>query len=291
MYILSYNQVNSFTGCGSVNYDGVTYLTDTSFIETFQTGFGCDSIVTTVIDVVEAYQVDLAPISACPPFTWQGQVITQSGLYTDTLQSSGGCDSVMRLTVTITANPTVSISIDSAISCNGDNDGELSAVISGGTPPYIADWSIDGSGDFDDGIIQVNVGQGSYSVQIQDAEGCLSNTTSIVFEEPEEITVFATAYPELEGSSIDITILGGSPPFSFDWNNDGIGDNDDPEDLVLASPNTYSVIVTDANGCNAFLAIALCLEATLHQSFMLMVLRYPSSPTQPMAWSMWSISQ
>ena len=73
------------------------------------------------------------------------------------------------------------------------------------------------------------------------------------------MTVFATAYPELEGSSIDITILGGSPPFSFDWNNDGIGDNDDPEDLVLASPNTYSVIVTDANGCNAFFSDSIVL--------------------------------
>ena len=108
--------------------------------------------------------------------------------------------------MTITANPTVSISIDGAIGCNGDNDGELSAVISGGTPPYIANWSIDGSGDFDDGIIQVNVSRGS-TVFNSDAEGCLSNTTSIVFEEPEEITVFATAYPELEGSSIDILFL------------------------------------------------------------------------------------
>ena len=255
----SYNQVNNFTGCGGVLYDGTTYLADTSFIQTFQTAFGCDSIITTIIDVVEAYEVNLAPVSACPPFTWQGQVITQSGVYTDTLQSTEGCDSVIRLTVNITANPVISINIDSVISCSGDSDGELSAVISGGTPPYVADWSIDGTGDFDDGIIQVNVGEGSYTVQIQDAEGCLSNTASIVLEEPEEMTVFSTAYPELEGSSIDITILGGSPPFSFDWNNDGIGDNDDLEDLVLASPNTYSVIVTDANGCNAFYSDSIVL--------------------------------
>lgn len=255
----SYNQVNNIAGCGGVNYEGTTYLADTTFIQSFQTAFGCDSIITTVIDVVEAYEVNLAPVSACPPFTWQGQVITQSGVYTDTLQSTEGCDSVIRLTVNITANPVVTIAIDSGISCNGDSDGELSAVVSGGTAPYVADWSIDGTGDFDDGIIQVNVGEGSYTVQIQDAEGCLSNTASIVLEEPEAMTVFATAYPELEGSSIDITILGGSPPFSFDWNNDGIGDNDDPEDLVLASPNTYSVIVTDANGCNAFFSDSIVL--------------------------------
>ena len=89
-------------------------------------------------------------------------------------------------------------------------------------------------------------------MQIEDATGCRSNTVSIDLFDPDVITIFSTSFPELEGSSIDITIVGGSPPFSFDWNYDGIGDNDDPEDLVLASPNAYSVIVTDANGCTAF---------------------------------------
>ena len=248
----SYNQTDTLEGCGGVIFDGVTYQSDTVITEVTQTINGCDSISITVIDVVDAYEVNLAPISKCPPYQWQGQTITQSGIYTDTLQSVDGCDSVIRLPITITGNPEVTINIDSAISCNGDSDAEISANVNGGTPPYVADWSIDGSGDFDDGLIQVNVGQGSYTVQIQDAEGCLSNTSSILVEDPPVLFVFSNTYPELEGSSIDITIIGGNPPFTFDWNYDGIGDNDDPEDLVLASPNAYSVIVTDANGCNAF---------------------------------------
>ena len=246
------NEVRTFESCGSVLYDGISYSSDTILLDTIQSTNGCDSTITTILNVLEINYTSLAPISSCPPYLWQGQTITQSGLYTATLTSSNGCDSIVDLDVTIVEPPSVSINIDSAISCVGGNDAEISAVITGGISPYLADWSIDGLGDFDDGIIQVNVGEGFYSVQIEDSTGCRSNTVSIDLFDPELITVFSTSFPELEGSSIDITIIGGSPPFTFDWNNDGIGDNDDPEDLVLASPNTYSVIVTDANGCTAF---------------------------------------
>jgi len=246
------NEVRTFESCGSVLFNGISYSSDTVLVDTIQSVNGCDSTITTILNVLETDYTSLAPVSSCPPYTWQGQTITQSGLYTDTLTSSNGCDSILAIDVTIIEPPLVSINIDSPISCVGDNDAEISAVISGGVPPYLADWSIDGLGDFDDGIIQVNVGEGFYSVQIEDATGCRSNTVSIDLFDPDVITIFSTSFPELEGSSIDITIVGGSPPFSFDWNYDGIGDNDDPEDLVLASPNAYSVIVTDANGCTAF---------------------------------------
>ncbi|MEC8032565.1 MAG: T9SS type A sorting domain-containing protein, partial [Bacteroidota bacterium] len=246
------NEVRTFESCGSVLFNGISYSSDTVLVDTIQSANGCDSTITTILNVLETDYTSLAPVSSCPPYIWQGQTITQSGLYTDTLTSSNGCDSILAIDVTIIEPPLVSINIDSPISCVGDNDAEISAVISGGVPPYLADWSIDGLGDFDDGIIQVNVGEGFYSVQIEDATGCRSNTVSIDLFDPDVITIFSTSFPELEGSSIDITIVGGSPPFSFDWNYDGIGDNDDPEDLVLASPNAYSVIVTDANGCTAF---------------------------------------
>ena len=256
---LNRNEVRTLESCGSILYNGMTYSSDTILFDTIQSTNGCDSTITTILNVLEIINTSLAPISSCPPYLWQGQTITQSGSYTDTLLSNNGCDSILSIDVTIIEPPTVSINIDSPISCVGDNDAEISANIIGGVPPYLADWSIDGLGDFDDGIIQVNVGEGTYSVQIEDATGCRSSTVSIDLLEPELITVFSTSFPELEGSSIDITIIGGSPPFTFDWNNDGIGDNDDPEDLVLASPNNYSVTVTDANGCTALFTDSIVL--------------------------------
>lgn len=49
--------------------------------------------------------------------------------------------------------------------------------------------------------------------------------------------------------AIDITPSGGTAPYTFDWDNDGTGDFDDPEDLTGLAPGTYTVIVKEAGGC------------------------------------------
>ena len=49
--------------------------------------------------------------------------------------------------------------------------------------------------------------------------------------------------------SIDITISGGTLPYSYDWDNDGTFDFDDGEDLENLSGGTYNVVVRDVNGC------------------------------------------
>lgn len=48
---------------------------------------------------------------------------------------------------------------------------------------------------------------------------------------------------------INIDVTGGSNPYTFDWDNDGTGDFDDPEDLTGLTAGTYTVIVKDDNGC------------------------------------------
>ncbi len=58
----------------------------------------------------------------------------------------------------------------------------------------------------------------------------------------------ATCFGLADGS-IDMTFLSGIPPFEIDWDNNGTGDNDDPEDLSMLALGTYSVTVTDGDGC------------------------------------------
>ena len=48
-----------------------------------------------------------------------------------------------------------------------------------------------------------------------------------------------------------ITVTGGSTPYTYDWDNDGTGDNDDNEDVAGLGDGTYYVMVTDSNGCTA----------------------------------------
>ena len=45
--------------------------------------------------------------------------------------------------------------------------------------------------------------------------------------------------------NFDLTVTGGSGDFSYDWDIDGTGDFDDPEDLVNVPLRTYTVVVKD----------------------------------------------
>ncbi|MDC3352336.1 T9SS type A sorting domain-containing protein, partial [Crocinitomicaceae bacterium] len=47
-----------------------------------------------------------------------------------------------------------------------------------------------------------------------------------------------------------ITVTGGNPAYSFDWDNDGTGDFDDEEDLNDLPGGTYIIVVEDEAGCS-----------------------------------------
>lgn len=133
--------------------------------------------------------------------------------------------------------------------CEGASDGSINLTISGGTPPYNFDWS-DGSTTED----LVGVPAGTYSVEITDQNQCdvrgnftIGNATTIFLS----LNSTDATCGENNGF-VDLSIDGGTAPFSFDWNNDGIGDNDDSEDLEELGAGEYFVSLTDVNGCVAF---------------------------------------
>ncbi|WP_070137927.1 T9SS type A sorting domain-containing protein [Crocinitomix algicola] len=52
------------------------------------------------------------------------------------------------------------------------SDGEIDITVSGGLAPYVYDWDIDGTGDYDDAEDLTGLGLGVYSVQVEDDWGC-----------------------------------------------------------------------------------------------------------------------
>jgi hypothetical protein len=130
--------------------------------------------------------------------------------------------------------------------CSGASDGYAAVNPSGGKGPYEILWST-GSNDF---FIN-NIDSGSYSVMVIDKEGCFK-TVSFTIEDPALITLDMLATNEsYEGSAdglVDLTVVGGTGPYEYNWSN---GASTQDIDQLTGGGRTYSVTVTDAQGCTA----------------------------------------
>jgi hypothetical protein len=80
------------------------------------------------------------------------------------------------------------------------------------------------------------------------------------------ITVDSVFHVTCNGDSdgaIYTTITGGNPPYVMDWDNDGTGDFDDLDDITGLGGGTYTLTVTDNNGCTAQVMVTIIEPAVL----------------------------
>lgn len=120
--------------------------------------------------------------------------------------------------------------------CNGDENGSVTSVISGGFGELTYDWSSGSNSATSD-----QLGAGTYSLDVTDAYGCVAQFT-YTMNEPTELIVSGSATPiTCEGciSEITISATGGVPPYN------GVGG------FSQTAQGTYTYSVTDANGCIA----------------------------------------
>ncbi len=129
--------------------------------------------------------------------------------------------------------------------CQGQNDGRINLLVSGGTPPYAFHWSNGATGPVVSGLPD-----GTYKVTITDSENCLLISESFELKGAVRITSGPSQINHVEcfGDSTGVIILGvtgGQPPYSFLWS------SGDTASFIRDLPTgTYSVTVTDLDGCN-----------------------------------------
>ena len=86
--------------CESYTLNGQTYTSSTTVIERLASSTGCDSVVTYMLQKGSSFhRHDTATIIPGETLNWRGQLITNTGLYTDSYTSSTGCDSIYTLGV------------------------------------------------------------------------------------------------------------------------------------------------------------------------------------------------
>lgn len=150
-------------------------------------------------------------------------------------------------TVTFTVNTTTGMVITpSAVNadCNG-GQGQLSATVTGGTAPYNYTWSNGETGS------TVSADAGTYTVTVTDANGCVMLSTAVTITEPAAISLNASATDATcigcTDGTLSVVATGGTAPYSYLWT----PGNYTSDEVSNVAAGTYTVTITDDNGCTA----------------------------------------
>ncbi len=179
-------------------------------------------------------------------FTCVNQGLNSVTLYGE--DASGNIDScsmdiMVNVSNVISISSLTSADVTCADSCNASI-----TVISTGANNY----SLDGGITFQSSDSFMALCPGDYTALITSIDGCTDTMSTTINSPSPIITSFVvineTCFKDSIGE-IDMTVSGGVAPYTYDWDNDGTGDNDDTEDLTNLTSGIYTIIITDANGC------------------------------------------
>lgn len=169
------------------------------------------------------------------------------GEYNVTVVDGNGCAAVA--TANILAPSGIAVTpVVSNVSCEGAANGKIDLVIVGGIPPYTASWS-NGS----QGLQIEDLAPGSYNYNINDSNGCTTFGQVVVgSSDPINLVVSNTEVTNGNNGSINLTVFGGSPPYSYQWSN-----GQQTEDINGLAPGFYTVTVTDSQSCESITGISI----------------------------------
>ena len=100
---------------------------------------------------------------------------------------------------------------------------------------------------------------------VTDGNGCEAQAQATIDEPAIVITPIISQNSPTDSATIDITVLGGSPPYFFEWTGPGVFGLT-TADLDNISTGEYTVDVTDSNGCTAEATFTIVVTSILDLS-------------------------
>jgi len=165
------------------------------------------------------------------------------------------------------------MTLPTSVSCNGGSNANVGLTTGGtGTAPYTFLWSNGQTSQFNN-----NVGAGVYTVTVVDQNGC-STTGSQTVTEPtainSSVSVTDASGAATNDGSVNLTVNGGTPTYTYTWSN-----GSSTEDLNGVNPGTYTVTITDANGCTSVQSATVSQPTSISEINGLAVNLYPNPTT------------
>jgi len=137
--------------------------------------------------------------------------------------------------------------------CHGAANGTATVSVVGGVTPYTYLWN---TSPAQTAASATGLAPGAYSVTVSDAHSCTTSVSANIQGPAAALSVTGSknnisCFGSLDGS-INITAAGGTTPYSYAWSNSYNGA--DPSGLA---PGSYTVTITDDNGCSTVQTYAL----------------------------------
>ena len=179
-----------------------------------------------------------------------------AGAYTVTVTDANGCTATTTVTITQPGSAvSVSATAQNILCLNGT--GGVNSTPSGGVAPYTYSWT-------NNATTQniTNLQAGSYTVTVQDANGCTANATGTVAVTLSQVPVqilnlTGTTVLTCTNPTIVLQATGG---VTYNWTGGSTPQNDTNS---LTLPGTYTVNMIDPNGCPVSQTITLTQNITL----------------------------
>jgi gliding motility-associated-like protein len=210
--------------------------------------------------------VSISAIGGTPTYTyaWSPNVSTTAvaanlgqGTYDATVTDFNGCTATASASI-IEPTAITFTTAQTDLSCFQSNDGAASVTVSGGVSPYTYTWTPNVSTTDN----ATSLASGNYNVVIADNSNC-TVTTSFTLTQPTAIVLTETQVNNLcsgnANGSIDITVTGGSPAYTYTWSPNVSTTNT----ATGLTSGTYVVTVFDNINCSTSISVTITEPAPI----------------------------
>jgi gliding motility-associated-like protein len=221
--------------------------------------------------------VSISPLGGTAPYTYvwtnalgntvstqQNLTNAPAGSFSVQITDNNGCNFTNSYQITQPNQMLNNAAVITNVSCYGGTNGSVDLQAWGGTAPYTYLWNT-GSSNQDVNNLTV----GNYSVTITDNKGCVKSSNYTIIQPSVISTQMNATAVSCFGFSNGIagsTVTGGTPPYAYAWQNTSTVFAQNNATLANIPASTYTVNITDFNGCSASNSIAVTQPSIVSSS-------------------------
>jgi len=256
-------------------------------------GNGCENVISVFIDDQNALAAELIVVqqpdcgqangtvqinvtggSGNYDFSFASGTNTQdglsSGIYTVLITDldASGCELPFIFVLTDNVPPaTIDLTDTTDVTCFGFSNGSISfsVALDPNVPQPTSTVISDGLNEFTNG----NLPAGQFCIVVTDANDCVAGGACFEINEPDALIVNSTSSEACNstGGSIELSVNGGTPPYSYEWEDLPVGNDPNFANQTNLPPGLYDLTVTDDNGCMTTvlnLEVPICLDCDVY---------------------------